>query len=169
MSLATWSTEQMMLEMVHDRKATGVTTVVWTAAVLWCRKQWKNCIITFPGQPHSENRQKYYEESKRKGTSYINLKRREVDCIGHTIRRNCLLKQRYWRKDRRDGKMRRRKQLFDELKETRRYRKLKEEALDRTLWRTRFGRGNGPVVKTDCVMMMMMMMTMMMTTMRTES
>jgi len=31
-----------------------------------------------------------------------------------------------------------RKQLVDELKETRRYCKLKEEALDRTLWRTRF-------------------------------
>jgi hypothetical protein len=24
---------------------------------------------------------------------------------------------------------------------------LKEEALDRTLWRTRFGRGYGPVIK----------------------
>jgi len=39
---------------------------------------------------------------------------------------------------------RRRKQLMDNLKETREYRKLKEEALDRTLWRTRFGKG--PVV-----------------------
>jgi hypothetical protein len=27
------------------------------------------------------------------------------------------------------------------------YWKLKEEALDRTLWRTRFGRGYGPVVR----------------------
>jgi hypothetical protein len=34
---------------------------------------------------------------------------------------------------------RRRKQLLDDLKEKRRYWKLKEEALDRTLWRTRFG------------------------------
>jgi hypothetical protein len=40
----------------------------------------------------------------------------------------------------------RRKQLLDDLKEKTRYWKLKEEALDRTLWRTRFGRGNGPVV-----------------------
>jgi hypothetical protein len=31
--------------------------------------------------------------------------------------------------------------LLDELKETRRYWKLKEEAQDRTLWRTQFGRG----------------------------
>jgi hypothetical protein len=33
---------------------------------------------------------------------------------------------------------RRSKQLLDELKEKIRYWKLKEEALDRTLWRTRF-------------------------------
>jgi hypothetical protein len=41
----------------------------------------------------------------------------------------------------------RRKQLLDDLKENRRYWKLKEEALDRTLWRTRFGRDYGPVVR----------------------
>jgi hypothetical protein len=41
---------------------------------------------------------------------------------------------------------RRRKQPLDNLKEKRRYWKLKEEALDRTVWRTRFGRGYGPVV-----------------------
>jgi hypothetical protein len=42
---------------------------------------------------------------------------------------------------------RRRKQLLDDLKEERRYWKWKEEALDRTPWRTRFGRGYGPVVR----------------------
>jgi hypothetical protein len=42
---------------------------------------------------------------------------------------------------------RRRKQLLDGLTETRGYRKLKEEALDRTVWRTRFGRGYGPVAR----------------------
>jgi hypothetical protein len=42
---------------------------------------------------------------------------------------------------------RRCKQLLDDFKEKRRYWKLKEEALDRTLWRARFGRGYGPVVK----------------------
>jgi hypothetical protein len=42
---------------------------------------------------------------------------------------------------------RRRKQLVDDFKEKIRYWKLKEEALDRTLWRTRFGRGYGPVVR----------------------
>jgi hypothetical protein len=42
---------------------------------------------------------------------------------------------------------RRRKQLLDDLKEKIRYWKLKEEALDRTLWTTRFGRVYGPVVR----------------------
>jgi hypothetical protein len=40
-----------------------------------------------------------------------------------------------------------RKQLLDDLEENREYCNLKEEALDRTLWRTRFGRGYGPVVR----------------------
>jgi hypothetical protein len=39
------------------------------------------------------------------------------------------------------GRGRRREQLLDDLKEKRIYWKLKEEALDRTLWRNRFGRG----------------------------
>jgi hypothetical protein len=42
---------------------------------------------------------------------------------------------------------RRRKQLLDDIKEKTRYWKLKEEALDRTLGRTRLGRGYGPVVR----------------------
>jgi hypothetical protein len=41
---------------------------------------------------------------------------------------------------------RRCKQLLNDLKEQKRYWKLKE-VLDRTLWRTRFGRGYGPVVR----------------------
>jgi len=42
---------------------------------------------------------------------------------------------------------RRRMQLLDNFKETRGYFKLKEEAPDRTLRRTRCGRRYGPVVK----------------------
>ena len=45
----------------------------------------------------------------------------------------------------------RRKQLLDDL-EGRRYCTLREEALDRTLWRIRFARGNGPVVNTQQAM-----------------
>jgi hypothetical protein len=42
---------------------------------------------------------------------------------------------------------RRGKWLLDDLKETRGYWKFKKEALYCTLWRTRFGRGYGPVVR----------------------
>jgi len=42
---------------------------------------------------------------------------------------------------------RRRKKLLDDLKDRRRYSHLKEEALDRTMWRNRFGRGFEPVVR----------------------
>jgi hypothetical protein len=37
--------------------------------------------------------------------------------------------------------------LLDDLKERRGYSHLKEEAPDRTMWRARFGRGFGPVVR----------------------
>jgi hypothetical protein len=47
--------------------------------------------------------------------------------------------------DRRDGKTR--KKMLDDLTEKRRHWKLKEEALDRKLWRTRFARGYGSVVR----------------------
>jgi len=42
---------------------------------------------------------------------------------------------------------RRRKELLDELKERRRYCKLKEEALNRSQWRTGFGRDYGFAVR----------------------
>jgi hypothetical protein len=71
--------------------------------------------------------------------------------IGHILRRNCLLQQVIEGKikghievTRRRG--RRRNKLLDDLKDRRGYCQLKEEALDRTMWRTRFGRGFGPVV-----------------------
>jgi hypothetical protein len=68
------------------------------------------------------------------------------------LRRKCLLK--HVTEGKIEGKRevtqirgRRRKQLLDNLKKKRGYWKLKEEALDHTLWRTRFGRGYGPVVR----------------------
>jgi hypothetical protein len=44
---------------------------------------------------------------------------------------------------------RRSKRLLDDIKERKGYCKLKEQALDRTLWRTRFGRVYGPCRKMD--------------------
>ena len=42
---------------------------------------------------------------------------------------------------------RRRRKLLDDLKERRGYSHLKEEALDRAMWRARFGREFEPVVR----------------------
>jgi len=42
---------------------------------------------------------------------------------------------------------RRCRKLLDDPKERRRYSHLKEEALDHTMWRARFGRGFGPVIR----------------------
>ena len=57
---------------------------------------------------------------------------------------------RSWSRDRKINVMGRRgirrKQLPTDLRETREYWQLKEEAPDRTLWRTGFGEGYGPVV-----------------------
>jgi hypothetical protein len=73
------------------------------------------------------------------------IERRKANWIGRILRRNCRLKQVIEGKI--EGRIemtgrrgRRSKQLLDDLKEKRKYWKLKEEALDRTLWRTRFGR-----------------------------
>jgi hypothetical protein len=80
------------------------------------------------------------------------IKGRKGNWIGHILRRNCLMT--YVIEGKLEGRAemtgrrgRRRKHLRDEPKEKRRYWKLKEEALDRTLWRTRFGRDYGPVVR----------------------
>jgi hypothetical protein len=68
------------------------------------------------------------------------------------LRRNCLLK--HVIEGTLDGRIEmtgrrgiRRKKLLDDLKEKRGYWKLKAEALDRSQWRSRFGRGYGPIVR----------------------
>jgi len=86
------------------------------------------------------------------------IRKRKANWIGHILRRNYLLQQVI------EGKIkggievtgsrgRKRRKLLDNLKERRGYSHLKEEALDRTMWRARFGRGFGPVVRqtTKCM------------------
>jgi hypothetical protein len=78
--------------------------------------------------------------------------KRKAKWIGHVLRRNCLLQRVI------EGKIqggievtgrqgRRCRKLLDDLKERRGYSHLKEEALDRTMWRARFGKCFGPVVR----------------------
>jgi len=82
------------------------------------------------------------------------IRKRKANWIGHILLRNCLLKQVIEVKiigemevARRRG--RRGKKLLDDLKDRRGYSHLKEEALDLTIWRHRFGGGFGPVVRQN--------------------
>jgi len=86
------------------------------------------------------------------------IRKRKANWIGHILRRNCLLQrvtegkiQRGIEVTGRQG--RRRMNLLDDLTERRGYSHLKEEALDRTMWRARFGRGFGPVVRQTTKLM----------------
>jgi len=79
------------------------------------------------------------------------ISKRKSNWIGHILHRNCFLQQDI------EGKIkgvievterrgRRCRKLLDDLKERRGYSHLKEDALDRTIWRDCFGRGFGTVV-----------------------
>ena len=74
------------------------------------------------------------------------IRKRKANWIGHILRRNCLLKQVVEGKIKGEMEMERRrerrcKKLLHDLKDRRGYSHLKEEALDRTMWRHRFGEG----------------------------
>ena len=80
------------------------------------------------------------------------MNRKKTNWIGHVLRRNCFLRHVIEGKiDKRIKVMRRRvrrsKQLLNDRKERRGYWNLNEEALDRIVQRTRFGRRRGPVVR----------------------
>ena len=95
---------------------------------------------------------KYCLESRSRGISYmkyVNGRRTGlVTFYVETAFYNGLLKERYKGGIEVTGRQgRRRTKLLDDLKERTGYSHLKEEALDRTMWRARFGRGFGPVVR----------------------
>jgi hypothetical protein len=80
------------------------------------------------------------------------IRKQKANWIGHILRRNCLLQRVIEGKIQGEVEVtgrqgRRRRKLLDDLKERRGYSHLKEESLDRTMWRARFGRGFGPVVR----------------------
>jgi hypothetical protein len=77
------------------------------------------------------------------------IRKWKANWIGHILHRHCLIQQ--VTKGKIQGGIievigrqgRRRRKLLDDLKERRGYSHLEEEALDRTIWRARFG----PVVR----------------------
>ena len=82
------------------------------------------------------------------------IRKRKANWPGHILRRNCRLKQVTEGKikgemevtKRRGGRCRK---LLDDLKDRRGYSHLKEEALNRTMWRNSFRGGFGPVVRQN--------------------
>ena len=77
---------------------------------------------------------------------------RRLTGVGHILRRNCLLKQVTEGKIKGEIEVtriqgRRRKKLLDDLKDRRGYFHLKKKAVDRNMWRDRFGRAFEPVVR----------------------
>ena len=113
---------------------------------LWCWRRMEKISWT----DHVRNEEVLLRVNEQRNILH-EIRKRNGNWIGHILRRNCLLKQ-VERKikgemevTRRRG--RRRTKLLDDLKDRRGYSHLKEEALDRTIWRNRFGRGVGPVVR----------------------
>jgi hypothetical protein len=89
---------------------------------------------------------------KEERTILHDICKQKANWIGHILLRNCLLQQVIEGKIKGEVEMtgrreRRRRKLLDDLKERRGYSHLKEGALDRSMWRARFGRGFGPVVR----------------------
>jgi len=106
---------------------------------MWCWRRMEKIIWT----DHVRNEEVLHE-----------IRKRNAIWIGHILRRNFLLKQVIEGKIKRDLEVRRRRErrrrkLLDDLTDRRGYSHLKEEALDRTMWRNRFGGGFGPVVRQN--------------------
>jgi hypothetical protein len=86
------------------------------------------------------------------GKKYATYNKRKDNWIGRILLNNCFLKhaiqgKKVLRIAVTGRRGRRRKKFLNDIKGTQSYWKLKQEALDRTLWRMRFGRGYGPVVR----------------------
>ena len=98
----------------------------------------------------------------------------KVKWIGLMLRRNCFSKHVTEGKigeriDVRGRRRRRSRKLLDDHKERSGYWKLKQEAVNRSLWRRRFERGYGPVVRDYVITTMKMMVVMIMMVTRSYS
>jgi len=114
---------------------------------MWCWRRMEKISCT----DHVRNKDVLLRVKEQKNSLH-EIRKWKANCIGHIMRRNCLLQRVIEGKikggievtERRGGRLRK---LLDDLKERRGYSRLKEEALDRTMWTARFGRGFGPVVR----------------------
>jgi len=117
---------------------------------MWCWRRMEKISWT----DHVRNEEVLLRVKKQRNILH-EIRKQKANWIGHILRifrRNCLLQRVI------EGKIkggiegtgrrgRRLSKLLDDVKERRGYSHLKEDALDRSMWRARFGRGFGPVVR----------------------
>jgi hypothetical protein len=114
---------------------------------MWCWRKIEKIIWT----DHVGNKKILFRVKEQRNILH-EIRKWKANWIGHILGRNCLLQRVAEGKIQRGievtGKQgRRRRKLLDDLKGRRGYSHLKEEGLDRTMWKARFGRGFGPVVR----------------------
>ena len=114
---------------------------------MWCWKRIEKISLT----DHVRNEKVLFRVNEQRNILH-EIRKRKANWIGHILPRNYLIQQVIEGKikgqievTRRRG--RRRKEVLDDVNDRRGYCQLKEEALDRTMWRNRFGRGFGPVAR----------------------
>jgi hypothetical protein len=114
---------------------------------MWCWRRMEKISWT----NHVRNEEELLRVNEQRNILH-EIRKWKANWIGHILRRNCLLQRVIEGKikgemevTRRRG--RRHKKLLDDLKDRRGYSYLKEEVLNRNMWRNRFGRGIGPVIR----------------------
>jgi hypothetical protein len=114
---------------------------------MWCWRRTKKISWT----DHVRNEEVLLRVKEQRNILH-EISKRKANWIGHILRINCLLQRAIEGKRKEEIEVtgrrgRSRKKLLDDLKNRRGYSHLKGEAVDRTMWRNRFGRGVGPVVR----------------------
>ena len=106
---------------------------------MWCWRRMEKISWT----DHVRNEEVLLRVKEKRNILHEISKRKEANWTGHILRRKCLLQQVIEGKVKGEIEVtgrrgRRCRKLLDDLKERRGHSHLKEEALDRTMWRTRF-------------------------------
>jgi len=138
-SIALYGAETWMLQAVDQKQLESFE--------MWCWRRMEEISWT----EHVRNEEVFLRVKEQRNILRETSKRK-ANWIGHILCRNCLLQPVIEGKIKEGTEVtgrrgRRRRKLLDDLKERKEYSHLKEEALDRTMWRARFGRGFGPVIR----------------------
>jgi len=116
--------------------------------IFLCNVEFAVALLDLMSRVHHVRNEEVLLRVKEQRNIVHEIRKLKANWTGHILRRNCLLQRVIEGKIKRRIEVtgrrgRRRRRLLDDLKERRGYCHLKEEALDRTMWRARFG----PVVR----------------------